>query len=369
VEIWDFTPFISPETHNKIKVPDPIDYKENDCILFKKKKEAIQQIKKLKKDTMVILIMHFDYEHYFLFKELSKWNIPYSLIITNAIPIYKNLNKDNNIFKKYLPNNLTNKIKKLNLEKIKKFIFYRSSMSMLMIQYPEFIFTGGYMSLINYKPPIGKKTKIIWGHTLDYDLYLEDLRKSANIKLNEKDYVVFCDEYLPLHPEYIRDNINPPITPEVYYPIMNKLFYKIEKETGLEVIIAAHPRSKYEEHPDYFNGRKVIRGKTMELIRDSEYVLMHGSTAVNFAVLYHKPLLFLNMVNIQQSDWYRTCTVFSSELNKRFINIDSDYEIDWDKELQIDEEAYENYKEKYIKRKNSKNEYFWQIVADEIKTV
>lgn len=368
VEIWDFTPFISPETHNTVKVPDPIDYQKSNCRLFTKKAKIIQEIKNLKQDTMIILIMFFDYEHYFLYRELSKQNISYAFIITNAIPVYKNKSAGNYFFNKYWLTNFARKIKKLNLEKIKKYVFNRVPSSLLMIQFPEFIFAGGYKSLINYKFPIGKKTNIIWGHTLDYDLYLKDLRKSSNIKFKDENYIVFCDEYLPLHPEYIRRNIKPPITPEIYYQTMCKFFYKVEKETGFKVVIAAHPRSKYEEHPDYFDGRKVIRGKTMELVRDSEFVLMHGSTSLNFAVLYHKPVLFLTMVKMEQSrvlsgDVRR----FSSELSKGFITIDSDYKIDWDKELWIDEEAYANYKEKYIKRRNTKEEFFWQIVADEIK--
>ena len=368
VEIWDFTPFISPETHNTVKVPDPIDYQKNNCRLFIEKAKVIQEIKNLKQDTMIICIMFFDYEHYFLYRELSKQNILFSFIITNTNPIFKNNSVGNHFYNKYWPTNFVSKIKKLNLEKIKKYIFYRAPSSLLMIQFPEFIFAGGYTSIINYKFPIGKKTKIIWCHTLDYDLYLKDLRKPSNIKFKDEDYIVFCDEYTPFHPEYIRRNIKYPITPEIYYPTICKFFHNVEKETGLKVVIAAHPRSKYEEHPDYFDGRKVIRGKTLELVRDSKFVLMHGSTSLNFAVLYNKPVIFLYMVKMRlPSHLGNHVRVFSSALNKGFITIDSDYKIDWDKELKIDEEAYANYKEKYIKRRNSKEEFFWQIVADEIK--
>jgi len=369
VEIWDFTPFISPETHNTIKVSDSIDYQKNNCKLFMSKTEVMREIKNLKQDTMIICMMFFDYEHYFLYRELSKQNISYSFIITNIMPVFKNIKPGNHFFKKYWLTNFASKIKKLNLEMIKKYIFYRVPDSLLMIKFPEFIFAGGYISLINYKFPIEKKTNIIWGHTMDYDLYLRDLQKKSKIKLIERDYAVFCDQYTPFHPEYIRRNVKQyPIAPEIYYPTICKFFHRIEKETGIKIVIAAHPKSKYEEHPDYFGGRKVIRGKTMELVRDSKFVLMHGSTSLTFAVLYHKPVLFLTMVKLKESKVYRDYVpVFSSELNKGFITIDKDYKIDWDKELRIDEEAYTNYKENYIKTRNSKEELFWQIVADEIK--
>ena len=368
VEIWDLTPIISPETYNKINVLDPVDYKKCNCRLFIEKAKIIQDIKKLKQDTMIISIMPFDYEHYFIYRELSKQNIPYAFIITNAIPVNKSSSTGSYFFNKNRFAQFARKIKRFNLKKIKKYIFNRIPSSILMIQFPEFIFTGGSMSLINYKYPIGKNTKIIWGHTMDYDLYLKDLQKPSGTKFKDDKYIVFCDVYFPLHPEYIRFNIKPLITPERYYLKICKFFYKIEKETGFKVIIAAHPRSKYEEHPDYFDGREVIRGKTMELVRDSEFVLIHGSTSLNFAVLYYKPVLFLTIVKMEQSKHFSdSVRVFSSELNKGFIPIDSGYKIDWDKELQIDREAYANYKEKYIKRRNTKEEYFWQIVADEIK--
>ena len=234
VEIWDFTPFISPKTHNIVKVPDPIDYQRNNCRLFMEKTEVIQEIKNLKQDTIIICIMFFDYEHFFLYRELSKQNISYAFIITNIIPVNKNNSTGNHFFNKYWPTNFARKIKKLNLEKIKKYIFNRVPSPLLMIQFPEFIFTGGYKSLINYKFPIGKKTKIIWGHTLDYDLYLKDLRKSSNIKYIDGNYIVFCDQYFPLHPEYIRRNIEPPINPEIYYPTMCKFFDKIGLISTLE---------------------------------------------------------------------------------------------------------------------------------------
>lgn len=368
-EIWDISSLINPGIHNIVKVPDPIDYQKSNCRLFMNKTELMQEIKHLKLDTIVIFIMFFDYEHFFLYRALSRQNISYAFIITNTIPAYKSKSKEDHSFKKNRITDLAKKLRRLNLEKMKKYVFNRVPYSLLMIQFPEFIFTGGYTSLVNYKFPIGEKTKIVWCHTLDYDLYLKDLSKFTDSGFKSRNYIVFCDECIPFHPEYINMNMEHPIPLEVYYPAVCKFFDKVERETGLKVIIAAHPRSRYEEYPDYFDGRKVIRGKTMELVRDSEFVLMHGSTSLNFAVLYHKPVLFFTMAKIQQSEaFFRDyIRVFSSELNKGFINIDGDCKIDWDKELKMDEEAYANYKEKYIKRKNSKEEFFWQIVADEIK--
>jgi hypothetical protein len=60
---------------------------------------------------------------------------------------------------------------------------------------------------------------------------------------------------------------------------------------------------------------------------------------------------------------------YSWEFKKITYNIEQNYDIDWNKELIINEKIYNNYKEKYIKKNGSKEDYFWQIAADEIKKV
>ena len=238
----------------------------------------------------------------------------------------------------------------------------------LKINFPGFIFAGGAQTIINYNPPIGEKTKIVWGHTLDYDLYLKDLSKTSKNELKGKKYAVFIDGYVPFAQYYVYAGIKPPATPERYYPALCDFFKKIEKEAGTSVVIAANPSSKYEEHPDYFGRRKVIRGKTMELIRDSEFVLMHYSTSLNFAILFNKPVVFFTTDELEKSIIdAKYIRAYSSALDKRFINIDHDNGIDWDKELLINKRIYTNYKERYIKKRGTKEKPFWQIVADEIK--
>jgi hypothetical protein len=230
------------------------------------------------------------------------------------------------------------------------------------------ILAGGSQTLVKYNPPIGKKTKIIWGHTLDYDLYLNDSLKPSKNELKGKKYAVFLDQYLPFAPDLVYMGVNSPLTPKQYYYSLCNFFNRVEKETGLNIIIAAHPRSKYEEHQSYFEGREIVRGRTIELIRDSDLVLMHYSASLSFAVLYNKPILFFATGEMEKctSEVKKICA-YSSELNKQFINIDVIYKIDWDKELTVDKETYANYKEKYLKRKGTEEKPFWQIVADEVK--
>jgi len=368
VEVWDFTPFLNPEAYKTLKVPDPIDYKKHNFKLFKRSSDILNQIALLKSDTIIITSIIPDHRLYPAWKRLSKLNIPYALLISDATPTLRDVSDNNPHFDGKKLINFIKKIKDLNLVKIEKRISKKISFKLLKINFPEFILAGaGTQELNTNNPPIGQKTKIMWIHSLDYDLYLKDLLKPFKSNLKGEKYAVFIDEYLPFAHDYVYMGIKSPITPERYYFLLCKFFSRVEKETGLEVVIAEHPSSMYEKHPDYFEGRRLIRGKTIELTRDSEFVLMHYSTSISFAILYNKPVLFFVTKEIEQSKIdIGHVQAFSLELNKGYINIDESYNISWDKELTIDKEAYANYKEKYIKRKGTEEKLFWQIVADEI---
>lgn len=372
VEVWEFTPIIHPAAYQAVKPLDSIDISKHSYYkIYLRKIDAKEAIANLKKDTIIISIMPgYSFKTYFIYKELSKANISYCFICSNAIPSYTKIKELSSGIIKRSIDYFYSKFNSINLRRINEFIFKIISHHYLPIQFSEFIFAGGSQSILNYNIPRSVDTEIVWCHTLDYDLYLDNIKVGSKKKLKSDKYVVFIDGYVPFHPDYFLGNSKPPTTPEIYYSILCNFFKYVEEKTGLKVIIAAHPRSKYEEHPDYFRSREVIRGETRDLIRGCEFVLAHGSASLNFAVLYKKPVIFITTNDLEQSRRDANYIyAFSWEFNKIPYNIEQNYDIDWNKELIINEEIYNNYKEKYIKKKGSKEEYFWQIAADEIKKI
>lgn len=104
-------------------------------------------------------------------------------------------------------------------------------------------------------------------------------------------YAVFLDEYFPLHPDlqyFLRQN---GVGAEGYQRSMNRFFEQVEQRYGVEVVIAAHPKSDYDERT--FRGRRIVKCQTVGLVRDSSMVLMHSSAAFAFAVLFDKPVTLL----------------------------------------------------------------------------
>ena len=155
VEVWDFTPIIHPEAYQAVEPIDSVDIsKHNYYKIYLRKIEAKQAIANLKKGTIIISIMPgYSFRTYFIYKELSKANVPYCFFCSNAIPtytktkeLYSGINKRSIMY-------FYNHLKRINLSRINEFIFKNISHYYLPIQFSKFIFSGGLQSILNYNIP------------------------------------------------------------------------------------------------------------------------------------------------------------------------------------------------------------------------
>ena len=179
---------------------------------------------------------------------------------------------------------------------------------------------------------------------------------------------VFIDQDACYHPEYLAKNEPVSATPEKYFPTISKGLSKISDVLGIDLCIAAHPRSSYRQlDQDYFEGIPIEYGKTGELIRNCKFVLCHHSTAIQLAILFEKPVIFVTTDELIPSSFGEWIDNFASALGKVPVNLDGDLdEINWMKELSIDIKKYREYKNKYIKIDGSPEKPYWDIVIDYI---
>jgi len=129
------------------------------------------------------------------------------------------------------------------------------------------------------------------------------------------------------------------------------------------VIIAAHPRSNYHKKGNPFNKRQYIYNETTNLVKYSKFVIVHASTATNFAVLYNKPIIFISSTKYS-TKYQKLIRFHSTVFNKSPINISQESTIDFETEMKIDNDSYKNYKEDYIKETGTPEKSVWEIFAD-----
>ena len=132
---------------------------------------------------------------------------------------------------------------------------------------------------------------------IDYNYYYKDKIIAYN---NGSNYGLFIDEGIPHHPDF-ESNIgkdfnfianNRSKISKQYKLLLNGLFKKIEDWYGIKIIIALHPQSKYSSYD--FEDRESITGSTPELVKGSQFVIGHCSTAISLAVIHKKPIIIIS---------------------------------------------------------------------------
>jgi len=288
-------------------------------------------------------------------KYLQKNNIKIGILHGGMLPPFVKKNKSY----------IISKFQSLNIKNAVKLIFNKLYIKIFDIKYYDFLITTNYnTSLLNYN--FAKPIKIIETHCLDYDLVLA----SENFKNTMKTkYVVFIDQYILNHSDFLRTNNKINIEADLYYKELNILFNEIEKHKKYKVIIAAHPRAEITEYKKLFNGREIVHGNSIQLVRYCEFAMTHYSTAINFAIIYKKPILFLSNNELSMANLDIYIKGFSNILNQTYINLSSSYNIQ-NILIKIDEDRYKEYEIKYIKKNNKeKNTYEifeYSYIRDEI---
>jgi hypothetical protein len=350
VLVWDFTPVSRSVFYKTFKVPDPIKFDNNS--ILKSRKKIVEKLSSIRKSDVIVCMIRHSLKHHFVFQELINSECYFGAPYAGTVPKVGEWRT------------ATNKVKSLIYRAINNPFwiidsFYDKYYLPLIIKKQKFqyVIYGGWASRNSRND---SSIDYINAHALDYDLYLANIKEE--VYHDEVAYAVFLDEFVPFHPDNIGREID--ATEENYYPDLNRFFSEVEKQFNLKVIIAAHPRSSYSVSNNPFNGRKIVFGKTISLIKYADLVLTHASTANNFTVLYSKPVLFVN--SSKYSKYFQSSIKsFAIELNKIDIDISSNYQLEFN-DCQPEDEIFTNYRQKYIKDKNSQEIPFWNIFINHL---
>ena len=355
-EIWDLFSIIDKKNDkffkNKIE--------ENSKISFYRKVSSVEdllvRLRSLNKEKDFIIIGDaITYKNLFIYKIINELKIRTILPILGSIP-YKKKNFYKRVNHFINENNLSSIITKIKSKLLLKMKLFFSS-----YPYFDYIIVSGSSSKKIMKKKY-KNSKIIQFHSTDYINYKKKIKSFNNKKIIGNKYAVFLDENMPSAFDTKFLNLKS-INENIYYKEINSFLDVIEKKYKLKVIIAMHPKRDFSKN-NYYNGRIQVRDNTLGIIRKSKIVILHSSTAVNYAVLTKKPLIFITSNNFLKNIDYQI-KVMSGEFNFKPSNM-SHFDKPLITKINYNKKIYDKYTNNYIKEKtsNKKSLYFYEKVLE-----
>lgn len=316
-----------------------------------------------KADLVISLVRSFGMDRRSLptFRMLAKTATPYLILAPLVDPAFSVPHTRKSLLTRAL-----SKLSSFQFDELAASVLSRIPLRRLGLPTARYVVYNGTASIFP-NVLVGPNTAAINSHAHDYDLYLEAQAKG----LPEKAQAVFLDQCIPFHPDARAKGIPLP-DPAVYYRELGAVFSQIETELGLEVVIAAHPRTPPGELEAYAEGRRIIQGNSAEAVMESRLVLTHFSRSTNFAILARKPVCFLmNQWLLRWTDWmpaYIDAFCASLGTAPRFYDAKQGEGIPLQGIMDIDQAAFEAYETQFIKAPASPQRAYWDIVFDKIES-
>ena len=213
-----------------------------------------------------------------------------------------------------------------------------------------------------------KNIHLVKCHSLDYSNYLLEKNKNLN-KINKKKYIVYIDNSLPYFAgDYPAENRKlPKIDANKWYKELNLFFDKLENFFKAKVIIVPHskykiPALKNKNINPYFCNRTTDNSYNAiaKLTPKSLFVISQGSTALSYAIISYKPVLFIYSSKFPK-EWNQRREMKDLFAQAKYIGV-KPIDIAFVKKrkiiknLKVKKDKYNFYKFNYLTYKNIKHE-------------
>lgn len=281
IRIIDISPVVNKNADFCVKRKVPDDISTIVCYTYADIKAEICAIPG---HSIVFISFGNEYKHCFVLQRLAKTELHFGSMALNSIYEGKTIKKNRKSFPL------------LSISRIVDYLYRRIPLSVLGIRPRDFFITNSEGEIENHKQNLcGDRTKFLVVNSNAYDEALKGIKKERIIT---KPYCVWLDTYSPYHPDLT--NLKIELDADNYYKPLRELFHWIETTYGLAVIVAAHPKAEYELHEDAYPGFHIIKNCTGLLVRDAEFVLTAISTSFMYALVYMKPMIFINQDEVMK---------------------------------------------------------------------
>lgn len=237
-------------------------------------------------------------------------------------------------------------------------VIRKIALKVLPDQSPDFALVSGTSWMSD--PRFNRAAKKIAAHSFDYEKYLQ-LRSLPSSR--GFDYAVYLDENIADHEDNAELGYAAPASERKFLGALTKFFTEFEAVSGMPILVAGYPTEQPGARSKIYGDREIIYAETADLIRNAKVVFAHASTAISFAVLWRRPLVFLTSDEITGSWYYPWIEAPRKILKASIVNINSETpgQCDIDEWQKVDHSAYKRYKDTYIKSQGSPEISLWSI--------
>jgi hypothetical protein len=135
--------------------------------------------------------------------------------------------------------------------------------------------------------------------SIGYD-FLE-YSKTQGQKNHEAEFAILIEDNMFDDPDFILTGSDNCADAKTYFSSLSEYLKKFQEVTGVEIKVLPHPKSDRERLRGYLPEFGQIGEKSATAIIKARYVLMHASTAISFALLAGKPIIFIECNGLRQS--------------------------------------------------------------------
>lgn len=354
VHVFDCTPMLNPRLYNKhssVKKEKNFSYQ---TILHSDK--FVEHLKLIGGQITAIALIQFRLSSYKIFKILLRHKIEYSLIMFPPVPV-ETLRAKIPLVKR-----INTKIRSMSLNTLRTLAIYRLPLWMLRIESARYVFCAVDLPY-NQPKIVDNRSERCIIHSLDYEIYQEDLAQSDN----GYGSIVFLDQSLPIHPDFINEPVTNLPPKEKYFNEMSDFFETLEKKFKVKVVVSAHPRSDILLLSKFYKGREVFINRTNDLVKNSVFCVAHYSNAINYAALHNKPLKLVTTNDIDKCSLMRSCIdAYASYFNASVFNISNRSDLCFFNDLDVDEKIYKRFVNNFVKSEGSSVDKYWITVGRKI---
>ena len=213
-----------------------------------------------------------------------------------------------------------------------------------------------------------RSTRLVKAHSADFETFRSAGHPESN-NGDSEEFILFLDQgwHTKLRADFRRDGRYPPTQEDVYRESIVAWLSALQAESGIRVLVSAHPKGGAEQAGRVYPGIEVSSLPTARLVRNARFVIGNATTSLQFAVMAMKPICLFTSDELDKSFMFDSLLGYQRLLDSPVVNIDRPPSAKSVlASLHVDEARYRQFLSDYIVHPQSGSGSLWEKVFHQL---